>query len=148
LHRGHIAIVETAIEELDIDRLIVMPAYLNPFKETAHLPASERLEKARRGFAGYKSVEVSSFEIDRGEATPTIISVEYLLQRYAPSHLYLIIGADNLGSLQAWKDYERLESLVEFVVARRDKITIPSGYKILDVAEDISSTKIREGRLR
>ncbi|HHE07967.1 MAG TPA: ribosome silencing factor RsfS, partial [Chlorobaculum parvum] len=31
-HMGHQGIVQRAVEVLDIDKLIVLPAFLNPFK--------------------------------------------------------------------------------------------------------------------
>ena len=34
-HKGHQRIVEKATEVLDIDKLIVVPAYLNPFKTSS-----------------------------------------------------------------------------------------------------------------
>lgn len=33
IHIAHKKIVETALKELDIDKLIIVPTYLNPFKK-------------------------------------------------------------------------------------------------------------------
>ncbi|MBD3829662.1 MAG: adenylyltransferase/cytidyltransferase family protein, partial [Arcobacter sp.] len=34
IHIAHVAIVETALKQLDIDKLIIVPTYLNPFKNS------------------------------------------------------------------------------------------------------------------
>lgn len=73
---------------------------------------------------------------------PSIQTVKHLLKNC--DKIYLIIGADNLESLDKWQDYEELEKLVTFIVATRDNIKIPKKYKTLYVNENISSTQIRE----
>ncbi|MCW1558127.1 adenylyltransferase/cytidyltransferase family protein, partial [Campylobacter jejuni] len=32
-HNGHNSVVLEALEKLDIDKLIIMPTYINPFKQ-------------------------------------------------------------------------------------------------------------------
>lgn len=141
-HNGHKAIVEAAQNLKEIDKVVVMPTYLNPFKSKSHLRAVQRLELVKKMFKGLKKVEVSDFEVLQKQKTASITTVKHLLKSY--DKIYLIIGADNLANLKDWQDYDELKKLVTFVIATRDNIEIPQEYIILDVNENISSTQIRE----
>jgi nicotinate-nucleotide adenylyltransferase len=143
-HFGHKKIVEQAVQNLDIQTLIVMPTFLNPFKETSHFSAQERLQMCKEQFLEFSEVLIDDFEINEQREVPTIETVNYLFETYDIEKLYVIIGADNLKKLHLWKDYQSLEKKVEFVVATRDGIKIDSKYKQLNIQCDISSTEIRK----
>lgn len=144
IHNGHLEVVLRACEELCFDRLIVMPAYLSPFKISANIDAKKRLGWVRKVFENMTRVEVSDYEISQNRSVPTIESVEYLTKHYrSEGKLLLIIGADNLAGLSHWKSFDELERLCEIVVATRHGYDICHSYKILNVKYDISSTDIR-----
>lgn len=145
-HNAHIEIVKEALRSLDIDTLVIFPSFLNPFKKSFYVHPFERLEWVKKIFSGFKKVDIDSFEIDRGEPTPTHLSVEYIKKKYSPEKIYLIIGADNFSNIEKWINYETLKNEVEFVVAKRDRIDIPKGYKVLDIQNSVSSTNIRDGK--
>ncbi|WP_373069780.1 nicotinate (nicotinamide) nucleotide adenylyltransferase [Sulfurimonas sp.] len=140
-HNGHKAIVEAAQNLKEIDKVVVMPTYLNPFKSKSHLKADQRLNLVKEMFKDYDNVEVSDFEVLKKQKTASIVTVKHLLKTY--DKIYLIIGADNLASLDKWQDYDQLKKLVTFIVATRDNIEIPKKYITLNVDENISSTEIR-----
>ncbi len=141
-HIGHKAVVKAALNLKDVHKVIVMPTYLSPFKSSSYHNAQERYGLLQKMFKDYNNVEISRFEIDKKRKVTSIESVLYLLKSY--SKIYLIIGADNLISLQTWHRYQELEQKVTFVVAKRDGILIPKSYLTLNVDENISSTHIRK----
>lgn len=141
-HIGHEAIVKALLHFKDVEKVIVLPTFLNPFKQKSHAPAKLRLEWLRKIFSSYKNVEINDFEVNQAQKVSTIVSVKYFLKKY--KKIYLVIGADNLLALRTWNQYEELHKLVTFVVVSRDKIEIPDSFLRLDVYEDISSTSLRE----
>ena len=141
-HLAHEQIVRLALHLNGVKKVIVMPTYLNPFKSHSHAPSELRLKWLRSIFSLDKNVEVSSFEVDSKRKVPTIETVKFLLKTY--KKIYLIIGADNLKSLEQWHNYEELKSLVTFVVASRDTIEIPKNFMQLKLQEDVSSTQLRK----
>ncbi|MDY0120747.1 MAG: nicotinate (nicotinamide) nucleotide adenylyltransferase [Sulfurimonas sp.] len=141
-HIGHEAIVRALLELGFVDKVVIMPTFLNPFKSQSHADATQRLEWLRKIFASNKRVIVESYEVDLGKKVPAIESVKHLLKQY--KKIYLVIGADNLASLKQWYHYEDLKELVTFVVASRDNIVIPDDFISLDVKENVSSTSLRE----
>ena len=140
-HKGHERVVQEVLKIEGIDKVVVMPTYLNPFKSRSYAPSALRLKWLENIFQAYTNVEVDSFEVDLQRQVPSIESVKYLLKK--TKKIFLVIGADNLESLHKWKNYDELQSLVTFIVASRDSIKIPKSFLTLKIDEDISSTQLR-----
>ncbi len=142
-HQGHLEVIKEAIKTLDIDKLFVIPTFLNPFKESFMLNEEVRYEKVKEALKGFEKVKVLDYEIEQKRKVPTYETILFLKTKYDLDKIYLIVGADNLKSLKKWYRYEKLKELVEFIIAKRDNIKISEGFKVLNVDIDISSTKIR-----
>jgi nicotinate-nucleotide adenylyltransferase len=141
-HTGHIAIVN-ALKRLDyIDKIVVMPTYLNPFKSKSAANATLRLKWLREIFKGDDRVLIDDFEVKQNRSVATIESVIQLLETY--EKVYLVLGADNLASLKKWHRYDELKDLVTFIVASRDDIKIDTHYIKIKVDEPISSSVLRK----
>ncbi|MEA3492557.1 MAG: nicotinate (nicotinamide) nucleotide adenylyltransferase [Campylobacterota bacterium] len=146
-HKGHQYIVQRAIKVLDIDKLIILPAFLNPFKEHSLASAKQRLEWCHRLFDPIADVIVSNFEISLGRATYTSESLRHLGKQY--DIRYIIIGSDNLASITRWHEFEWINSHLTWVIAERrgdQKDTqMLQNWIPLKIDIPISSTGIREG---
>lgn len=58
-HLGHLAIARAAVEELELDQLIFVPAGINPFKTPKKLtPGRKRLEMVRLMISGEEKMTV------------------------------------------------------------------------------------------
>jgi nicotinate-nucleotide adenylyltransferase len=146
IHNGHLEVVKTALELEEIDKIIIMPAFLNPFKSTTKASEQERLDWVIEAFEGWDRCEVSNYEMRQKRSVPSIESVEYLKRHlHAEGKVLLIIGADNIAALPRWKDYDRLTQECDIIVAARSGFDVGVGYRILPVKYDISSTDIRQG---
>ena len=141
-HIGHIAIVEGLEKLAYIDKIIIMPTFLNPFKSKSHASAELRFEWLEKIFKDSKNIEISKYEVNQNKKVPTIESVNYLLTQY--KKVYLVIGADNLKSLRSWTNFEELNTKVEFIIASRDNIEIDKSFTILKVVQEVSSTALRQ----
>lgn len=144
LHVGHVQIVNEALNFLHVDKLFIVPTYLNPFKNKFHAPAYLRLEWLQKVFTCKEKIEIIEYEINQEQAVPSIETVKYIKQENPNiEKIYLIIGADNLHALPKWYKYDELSHLVEFVIASRDDIKIPENLIKLPIHAKISSSKLR-----
>lgn len=143
-HLGHDTVVKNALKSLDIDKLIIMPTFINPFKRGFFADEKQRFLWVQKVWQGLEKVEISNYELKQKRPVPSIESVLYLYELYKPQKFYLIIGADHLQSLEKWHEFEKLNSLVEFIIAKRDNIIIPNKFKFLNTQINISSSFIRE----
>ncbi len=146
VHIAHEAIVKTALNELDIDKLIIVPTYLNPFKNSFYLNPTTRFKLLKKVFQKVKKVEISDYEINQEKLSYTINTVKYLSNLYNPSKIYLILGEDNIKNLENWYQIEDLRKIVEFVVASRKGFENNEAkkFKNLNIDINISSSELRD----
>ena len=144
-HLGHKRVVEKALKTLNIEKLIVVPAFLNPFKNSSYFTEIERFKLTQELFERLEKVLVHDYEINQKKSTPTVETLKYLMKYY--DVVYMIIGADNLKSIENWKEFEYLNAQITWVIASRSGYEIKSDklrdFKVLNINVDISSTQIR-----
>ncbi len=145
-HKGHQSIVQNALERLDIDRLIILPAFLNPFKKSSLASAEKRALWCHILFDAIEGVEVSEYEILAKKPVFTSQSIRHFQKLFDVR--YLIIGSDNLASITKWHDFEWINSIITWVViARKDhpvRTEMLRKAVILHLDVPVSSTDIRD----
>jgi len=145
-HFGHKEVVLEALKVLKIDTLIVLPTFLNPFKKDSYFSTTKRLKMTKEMFEDFSAVLVSDFEINEGKSTPTAKSLAYFQKEYEVK--YLIVGADNLASIDKWYNFKWINEQITWVVATRRGYDVDTSklraFKILEIDVDISSTEIRK----
>ena len=117
VHLGHVGIAKRAIADLALDRLIVIPANVSPFKTEQPMPW-ERVELVKAAFRDMEKVTVDLREIERGGISYAIDTVREIRTEFSTSisslDLYFIIGEDSVEGLPRWKDIEELKKLCAF----------------------------------
>ena len=146
-HLGHIEIAKRVLELKGVDKLIIVPAFLNPFKSSSYVDAKKRLEWVKRTF-NLKNVIISSYEIEQNRPVFTVETLKALGKKY--NIKYIVIGADNLKSIDRWKDFDYLNSHYTWIVATRANQNLNlsplNDYIILNIDVNVSSTDIRNGK--
>jgi len=145
IHNGHIGIVKQSLKQLNINKIIVIPTYISNFKTSYYLHPKIRFKMVKSSFARFKKIFVSDFEQNKQKQISTYESVLFVRKKFKTKKIYVIIGADNMKNIHLWDNYKKLRSIVQFVVAPREKNLINKGkYIILRFANKISSTNIRK----
>ena len=154
VHNGHVMIARSALAELELDRLIVMPAAQSPFKPDQTLaPAAARMEMLRAAFSGEPEIEISPWELDRGGVSYSIETLRALAVEHPEAQLFYLIGADHVATLPQWREADALAGAATFVVVPRpgapeEAFPQPfSGRYLQGKPMAISASEIRE-RLR
>ena len=147
VHSGHIEVVKKALKDRDIDKIIIIPNFLNPLKNSFSAPPELRLKWLREVFKDFENVEVSDYEINKKRPVYSIETIKHFKPKY------FIIGSDNLKTLHKWKDIDKILKEVEFIVATRgdiDKNLLKKWdiKKVINVNIPISSTEIRNGKFK
>jgi len=146
-HLGHRRIVEALLARPEIDKVFLVPSWLNPFKERSHASPDRRLAWCRRVF-DLPGVEVLDWEIRRGRPVYTIETWEELRSRGFPLR-YLVVGGDNLPDLPRWREFDRLNDEAVWLVATREggdpDLSGLRRAELLPVEVPVSSTRIRRG---
>ena len=92
----------------------------NPFKEKKSLLKDHnRLDMVQLAIKNYPKMRASNVEFSLPTPSYTIDTLTYLQEKYPEYTFSLIMGEDNLGSLQKWKNYELLLQNYEIIVYPR-----------------------------
>ena len=143
-HVGHLMVALDALDELALDRLLIIPAAQQPLKGMHATDAEDRLAMARACFGGLPRIEVDPVEIDRGGLSFMVDTVETLRLRWPSASLFLLLGDDAGESLPRWHEVTRLWSLVQRVVlSRGDRLGAATTRRVATRRIDVSSTEIR-----
>ena len=90
IHHGHLILARDAIETLDLEKMIFVPAAESPHKTgVSAAPPESRLEMVRRAIEGEAKFAVDDCELRRPPPSFTIDTVE-LLQTAPPGHRVLL----------------------------------------------------------
>ncbi|MGH9887244.1 MAG: nicotinate-nucleotide adenylyltransferase [bacterium] len=151
-HNGHLLIAGDVLEALGLDRVIWIPAGVQPLKgDQVRAAPAQRMEMIRRLIADDPRFELSAIEIERGGLSYTVDTLAALADVWPAAELFWLVGADVLESFHKWKEPARIVELASLVVVQRDTgetsppPSVPAG-PVLTVATrriDISSTEIR-----
>lgn len=135
-HRGHHALAATAIAQLQLDALHVIPTGHAWYKSRTLSDAQHRLAMARLAFADLPQVVVDGREIARPGPTYTVDTLQELQQEHPVAQLYLLIGEDQACALPSWSRWEQLPALAIICVAARADSSGAYG-RFDDLANDI-----------
>lgn len=146
-HNGHVALARAALEQLDLDRLLVL-VVADPGHKRATTPPEARLELARLAFEDDPRIEV--------ELDPHARTVDSLEARGLPDPLF-VLGADEFAGFLGWKRPERVLELARLAVAERpgvpdervreahERLPAPGRVSFFELEPTpVSSTMIRE----
>jgi nicotinate-nucleotide adenylyltransferase len=152
-HVGHLLAAEDAIEQLTLDRVVLVPTATQPLKVgRAVATAEQRLAMARLLVGGDGRYEVSAVEVERAGLSFTVDTLEHFAAAYPEAERFLLLGADVLATFGQWREPERVLKLARTVVLERagDPATaLPAGMDAKALMRlptrrvDVSSTEIR-----
>ena len=123
-HIGHLVMVQEALDQLALDRVVLMPVAHPPHKEAPEDPgAAVRLDLCRLAVADAERVEVSDLEIERGGASYTVDTLRALHATSPGDDLTFIVGGDMAPRLPSWREPEEVLRLATLAVAEREQVS-------------------------
>jgi nicotinate-nucleotide adenylyltransferase len=138
VHSGHLKAAEIVQKRFLLDKILFIPSYIPPHKDTAEIASpSHRLKMVEIALRGFSHFIPCSIEIDAEEKSYSIITINRIKKLYPKSWIFFILGIDAFLEVDTWKDYEQLLEQCFFVVISRP------GY-ILDEAKKTLEGKNRE----
>ncbi|MDD5155450.1 MAG: nicotinate-nucleotide adenylyltransferase [Candidatus Omnitrophica bacterium] len=148
VHLGHLILADEVREKMRLDRIIFVPTYLPPHKESSDIAAAaDRYKMIKLAIKDNRHFDVSDTEIKRDGRSYTIDTIKEFRRANPADELYFITGSDLLNYLEEWKDLSEIIKMVKFIVATRPGYPlekIPSYIQTVAIrAVDISAFNIR-----
>ena len=107
VHNGHIHLALTAVSELELDRLYLVPSKISPHRSSdEYVPEEDRLEMLRRACRVSDRLEVCDYELRSDRVSYTIFTVEEFRRRFPDDELFLLVGSDMLMIFEKWNRFE------------------------------------------
>jgi nicotinate-nucleotide adenylyltransferase len=153
-HVGHLLAASDAHAELELDRLIFVPAAAQPLKQGQLVAsAAQRLDMVHFAVDGDPRFSVSPIEIERKGLSYTVDTLTTFAERYPAAERFFLIGADAFAGFAQWREPARIASLARLAVMQRagdEPAAVPAGVPAEAVIRlrtryvDVSATEIRE----
>lgn len=123
IHDGHLAIAESAREELDLAGVLFVPAGLPPHKPDRIVSApSHRAAMVELAIADDPAFRLSRVELDRSGPSYSVDTVRLLQEadpESSPERFVFIVSVEALASLHTWREPRRLLELSVLAVVPR-----------------------------
>ena len=132
-HDGHAHVAETALQRLDLDRVVWLVSPQNPLKSASDsAPLADRMASARTQAQGPAMI-VSDFETRTGTVW-TVDTLRALVARHPGVHFVWLMGSDNLASFHRWRGWTDIMRLMPVAVIARpgsllESLTAPAAAR-------------------
>lgn len=160
VHNGHVGLAEDCACQAGLDEVIMIPAFIQPFKQDRHTASGEdRFRMLALVASQNDHITVSRCELDNEGISYTYLTMRKLQEMNPDARLYFICGMDSFLKVDTWKNAEELLTRYSFIVgcerpgymqdelnAAMKRITEKFGTEIVIVqnrAFNVSSTQIR-----
>jgi len=120
-HPAHVALVESAIGQLNLDRVLVIPTGQAWHKTRPLTEAHHRAAMARLAFEHLPQVLVDEREIFRVGPSYTVDTLRALQTEFPQAQMYLLLGDDQRRSLPSWRRIDEIGRIAIICAAGRDK---------------------------
>lgn len=120
VHMAHLIIAEIAQEEAGLDDVLFVPSGCSYLKDASDiLPAKDRIHMTGLAIEDNSHFALSTIETDREGNSYTCETLMELKNRYPDQEYYLIVGADNLFTMEEWKDADVIFQNAKILAAVR-----------------------------
>ena len=119
-HLAHVALVEAAIEQLQLQQVRVFPTGDAWHKPRQLSDAVNRVAMTRLAFAHLPLVVVDERETCRSGPSYTVDTLHELQNEYPQAQLFLLIGDDQRRSLSSWHQIGEIGRIAIICAADRD----------------------------
>ena len=156
IHNAHLRVAGFVLNHYDFDKILFIPAYNPPHKNSDPEMAFHRLNMVKLAAGTNLKFEVSDIEFQRQGKSYTYDTICELYKLYnIEGKISFIIGTDAFDKIQTWYKFDNLKELVKFIVFIREDncdfskynylkdLNVDFEFQTLDFL-DISSTELRQ----
>ena len=149
VHVGHLIVAEAAADILKLEKILFVPARVQPFKVGQHSASAEdRVAMLQLAIAENPRFSLDRREIERDGPSYTVDTLRGLHSETPQDELFLLFGADAAWDLPRWHDAELLTRYANLIALSRPGLEIPDFEMISKAVEvpaiNLSATHIRQ----
>lgn len=121
VHLGHMGLAVQAEKQLELNKVVFIPAKYQPFKLNREVASDEhRVNMLKEAVKGYDSFEISCSELESNEISYTFNTIQRIKKLYSDdTQIYFMLGTDSFLSIELWYRAEELLKACSFAVGIR-----------------------------
>ena len=150
IHVGHLIIAQSVLNQTDTEQVWFVVSPQSPFKKSAQLlNENQRYFLVELAIQNNSKFLVSNIEFGLPKPSYTIDTLTYLKEKFPFHEFSLLMGGDNIATINQWKNYEKIINNYQIYVYDRKDSNVEAApqsprIKFLEVPKiQISSTNIR-----
>lgn len=142
VHLGHLQTATSIKNELNIDRLFMLPCFEPVHKNSLNYTSKQRLQMLDLAIKEFNSLEIDTREILRGGNSFMIDTLLDLKESFKNESICLIIGMDSFIKFKTWKNWDEFSKLIHLVVLPRNgDQPVSKTLTTFETVEDIDNLK-------
>ena len=125
IHYGHLQVAAAICEAFALDRFFFVPAFVPPHKRDWQISAPYHryamvvLATLNHSPLAQRNFAASTIELEAPTRPYTIETLQQLQTLYPTATLFFVMGADSFAEVNLWREYERLLTEYNIIVAAR-----------------------------
>lgn len=132
-HSEHKKIILACKKELCVDKVIIVPSYCPPHKDSKITNFDDRTAMVKAATCDLDYVAIDSIELERNTTNPTNVVLPLLKEKYPCDKLYFVIGGDSMVHFHTWLKPE--------IVAKTATLAVISREGYIGLKESIENAK-------
>lgn len=136
-HIGHLLLAEYTLEALELDKVLFVPARVQPLKPDIRSMAQHRLNMVKLAIEGNPHFEISRVDMEREGPHYTADTLPLIQADYPDADLFFLMGGDNLRDFSKWTRADEVIQHARLAVMRRSDEDISADMHD-DVIPDLS----------
>lgn len=138
IHLGHLIVIENAINEINLDRVIILPSSNPPHKKHKDKTKADiRVEMVAEAIKDNPKIILSTFESSNDVVKYTHDTLEYFTKNLASHEIFYIMGEDSFMNIDTWRNYGKILGFNMIVFAREGiEKNSPLVKKVEEVRKD------------
>lgn len=157
IHLAHIRLATTALQQLSLDEVQLIPAGQPWQKAPLAVSSEQRLAMLKIAIKGIAGLRINTIELERKGPSYTIDTLREL-PRQSGERYYWLMGTDQINNFCTWRAWQEILDYVQLVVAKRPDYAFTPPVELLTVLQqkgcnliflnmpeiDLSSTAVRQ----
>lgn len=119
--KAHIDIAQSALEQLDLDEVQLIPTAHNPWKDKTYSSKEDRLNMLEIALSKSENITINCIEIERenNDKNYTYQTITDIVNENSENEYYYIMGMDQANLFYKWKHPKRISKMVQLVAFKR-----------------------------
>jgi len=146
VHAGHVRAAALIRRRFGLDRVLLVPSFIPPHKETASVaPARDRMAMVRLALRGFRRLVASPIEIEAGGTSYSIFTLDKLRRRHPGAEIFFLLGVDAFLEIATWHEWRRVLERCRFIVMTRPGRRLSAARGALDASYRDAFFEVRPG---